>query len=200
MTGRTRRALRARRARGDRGAVLVEAAFALPVFLLLVFGVIEWGLFFSGSATSTSATRTGSRFASANFAVSSNKQTAAHSIRDVVQGNLRALTGQDEPVALWIYKADSLGNPMSGSFNSCTTACFRYTWNTATDTFDYDGSSLGWTNPSACTSVPPIDYIGVYVQVTHSYVTGFLSTAVGATTTINEHSTARLEPLPLTQC
>ncbi|MDX6496289.1 MAG: TadE-like protein, partial [Gaiellales bacterium] len=42
-----------RRARGERGAAVVEAAFVLPVFLLLIFGVIEWGLFFTGSATTT---------------------------------------------------------------------------------------------------------------------------------------------------
>jgi Flp pilus assembly protein TadG len=196
----TRGARLVRRGRGDHGVALVEAAFALPVFLLLVFGVIEWGLFFSGSATSTSAARNGSRFASANFAVSANKQVAADSIKDVVQGNLVALTGQDEPIALWIYEADANGNPSTGNFTSCTVGCYRYTWNTATSSFDFDLGSPGWTNPKACLKNPPVDYIGVYVQVRHTYVTGFLNRIVGATSTINEHATARLEPLPSTQC
>jgi Flp pilus assembly protein TadG len=196
---------RRRRVHGDEGAALVEAAFVLPVFLLLVFGVIEWGLFFAGSATTTSTAREGSRFASANFAVASSKQVAADSIRDVVQADIKALTGQDTPLALWIYQADANGNPNTGNFTDCTSNCYKYTWNGSAFV---SVSSPGWANPSACLTVisgnvtthPPLDVIGVYVQVRHAYVTGLLTSVVGATTTISEHATTRIEPLPQTQC
>lgn len=193
-------------ARRDRGAVLVEAAFVLPVFLLLIFGVIEWGLFFSGSATSTSSAREGSRFGSANFAVAANKQTAADAIKDVVQKDLGALTGQETPVRLFIYKADANGRPNSGNFTSCTADCYRYDW--VGSGFVLDPTSPGWNQPSACLTVivnnqvthPDLDTIGVYVEVVHRYVSGFLTPIVGATTTIAEHATTRIEPLPQSQC
>lgn len=177
--------------------MLVEAAFVLPVFLLLLFGVIEWGLFFTGSATSTSAAREGSRFASANYAVAADKTVAAGLIRDVVQNDLKALTGQDTPVRLMIYKADANGKPNTGTFNDCTASCYKYTWNGSAFV---DASSPGWTNPSACVSSPPLDVVGVYVEVRHAYLTGFLTRIVGATTTIGEHATTRIEPLPTSQC
>lgn len=198
--------MRRRRGRPDDGAVLVEAAFVLPVFLLLIFGVIEWGLFFAGSATTTSSAREGSRYGSANFAVSANKQTAADAIKDLVQKDLTALTGQDKPVRLFIYKADPNGRPNTGNFASCTADCYRYNWNGSA--FVLDPGSPGWSSPSACLTVivnnvvthPPLDTIGVYVEVTHTYVSGFLTSIVGATTTISEHATTRIEPLPQTQC
>ena len=37
--------------RDDRGAVLVEAAFILPVVILIVFGIIEFGLAFKDTLT-----------------------------------------------------------------------------------------------------------------------------------------------------
>jgi len=39
--------VRARRAQGDRGAVLVEAAFVLPVLVALVMGIIDFGFSFN---------------------------------------------------------------------------------------------------------------------------------------------------------
>jgi Flp pilus assembly protein TadG len=185
------------RARGEAGAVLVEAAFALPVFLLLIFGIVEWGLFFTGSATTTSTAREGSRYASANFAVSANKQAAADAIRDVVDADVRALTKQDTPIALWIYKADANGRPNTGNFSDCTADCYKYSWN---GSGFVSVASPGWTNPKACTNTPPLDIIGIYVQVKHTYVSGLLTPVLGATTSISEHATTRIEPLPTTQC
>ena len=191
----------------DRGAALVEAAFVLPVFLLLIFGVVEWGLYFTGSATTTSTARVGSRFAAASFAVAADKQSSADAVRDVVEKDISALTKQDTPIVLWIYKADGKGYPNTGGFTTdCSASCYRYTWDGSH--FVTDAGSPGWTNPSACLSVvvggvvtdPPLDVIGVYVQVKHHFVSGFLTSIVGATSTISEHATTRIEPLPQTQC
>jgi Flp pilus assembly protein TadG len=54
-------ARRRQRARGTRGAVLVEAAFVLPLFLLLIFGMIEFGYAEYLDSQSSSAARDGAR-------------------------------------------------------------------------------------------------------------------------------------------
>jgi hypothetical protein len=190
-----------RRREAESGAVLVEAAFALPVFLLLIFGVIEWGLFFAGSATTTSATREGARYASANFAVAATQPTAADQIRDLVVQDMTALTGQDVPVSLWIYKANASGYPGPDSqtdYSSCNQSCYRYSWTGGTFVRDTSNPTQNYTTPDACGVT--LDSIGVYVQVKHAYVTGILTSIVGATSTISEATVSRLEPKPNKDC
>lgn len=42
--------------RSERGAVVVESALALPLFLLLIFGTMEFGLAFRSYLTLANAT------------------------------------------------------------------------------------------------------------------------------------------------
>jgi len=51
-----------RRARGERGAAMVELAIVLPVLLLLVFGIIEMGRLYNAQVTLTHAAREGIRY------------------------------------------------------------------------------------------------------------------------------------------
>jgi hypothetical protein len=101
-----------KRVRGDRGVVLVEAVFVLPVVIFVVFAIFEFGLLFAAQSTTNSATRDGVRFASANFAVSGSNQAAADSIAAAVANDLGARTNLDTPVQLLIYKADADGLPL----------------------------------------------------------------------------------------
>ena len=189
--------LRERRASGDRGAVLVEAAFVLPIFLFFIFGTIEFGLAFASQSTTTSSTRQGARFASANFAAVGNPAAAADQIRLTMQTYISALTGYDTPVRLWMYHAAppntlGAGEPIGGAgFTSCNTDCYKYTWNGTQFVLD---ASPGWNDAAAC--APSIDSVGVYLEVNHNYVTG----AIGTSVLLKEHTTLRLEPLPLAQC
>lgn len=48
-------------ASGDRGAVMVEAAFVLPLLLLLIFGLVEFGRGYNAQVTVTHAAREGVR-------------------------------------------------------------------------------------------------------------------------------------------
>lgn len=181
----------------DRGAVLVEAVFVLPIFIFIVMAIIEFGLLFVATSTTNSATRDGVRVGSANFAVSGDKRAAADQIADAVKSDLGASTGFDTPVRLHIYKADANGVP-AGGFGACSANCYRYTWNGTGWTFDI-GSPV-WTNPSACIDATSglnlLDSIGAYLEVRHSFVTG----AFGSSQLVQEHTVSRLEPLPTTQC
>ena len=57
--------MRRRRARGGRGAALVEAAFITPIFALLIFGMLEFGLTFRDYLTVANVSRDSARAASA---------------------------------------------------------------------------------------------------------------------------------------
>jgi len=53
------------RAKGERGATLVEFAMAVPVFLLLVFGLIEFSRLMSAHSAVETAARESARYGSA---------------------------------------------------------------------------------------------------------------------------------------
>jgi hypothetical protein len=92
---------------------------------------------------------------------------------------------------LWVYKATAAGAPTGGSFASCNTDCFRYTWDIATKTFVVQGGS--WSNPDACGNL--LDNIGVYLRVDHTLVSGFFM----PNRIVEEHTVTRLEPIPADQ-
>jgi Flp pilus assembly protein TadG len=188
------------RCRGDRGAVLMEAAVVLPVFLLVIFGVIEFGLAFSASATTTSTTREGARFGSANFGTAADTNVAADLVRDKVQERLKVLTGQDTPVKLWIFKANDSGHPGGlDDFSACATNCYQYTWTSgAFERTTTDIDPARWSVVDSCGNNR--DSIGVYLEVNHTYLTGYLIRLVGRNDLISEVTVARLEPLPISQC
>jgi hypothetical protein len=205
-------AVTARRQRPDRrrgrGAVLVEAAFVLPVVLLTVFGVIEAGLFFATSSTTNNAARDGARYGAANFATSADRTVAADLIRDEVVDSLGGLTSYGTPLTLWIYEADpATGNPADPS--GCTIRCFRYTWQGGTFTdrqgnWGTSGAPGGVNEVDACVggtagggnrAVGGVDSIGVQVQVSYETVSGVIGSR-----TISQHTVMRIEPLPNVQC
>jgi hypothetical protein len=181
-----------RRGRSDSGVTMIEAAFVLPIVLLVFFAIIEFGLLFAAVSTTSSSSRAGARFGSANFAVAADRQTAANEVRDEVMSSLSARTGLDTPQLLWVYSATSTGTPEGGSFDSCTSNCFRYVWNNATKTFDTDGGT--WPLPDACGAT--LDSLGVYLQVDHALVSGFFA----RNRLVKEHTVNRLEPIPAEQC
>jgi len=191
------------RFRGDRGVALVEAVFVFPVVIAIVFAIMEYGLLFAAESTTASATRDAVRYGSANYAVSGSNQAAADAVALAVTKDLGARTQLDTPLKLVIYKVDPSrtdGGP-AGGFTSCTSACFKYTWNGTGWTFD--PTSPGWSNPAACITTSgsnaglnTLDSIGAYLELQHKYITG----AFGSSNTIKEHTNSRLEPLPSSQC
>ncbi len=193
-----RRVLRRLRRGNDRGAVLVEAAFILPLAMLVVFATIEYGLYMSAAATTSSAAREGSRMGAVLYAPAASKAGVADQIRVRVQADLQGLISQDDPLTLWIYKADSNGFTQDHTTATCSTACYRYTWNSGSNTFVLDPTSPGWLAPDAC--LPGLDLIGVLVSTRHRFVSNVLANFTGTSSLVNEHSVSQLEPLPSSGC
>jgi Flp pilus assembly protein TadG len=188
----------ARRARGERGAVLVEAAIVLPLLLLLVLGVIEFSIAYKASNTVGSSVRAGARLGSAE----ARSSTFFTDIKAAVESSLQP-SGQDTPVSLWIYDANTSGFPNGASSMTCNSYCTAYTnWSTASHSFTTTTAGSSWTTGAAgtmhaCATDSATDSVGVYVVMTHSTLTGIFATAVGKNSfTLSDKSIARLEPVP----
>lgn len=181
-----------RRRRDDEGAVLVEAAFIMPVILLIVFGILEFGLAFKNSLTVTSSTRSGARVAAAMPRTTNYQQNTAAAVRGSM---LNALTS-GEVEYLSIYKADPVtGEPSDGSdFETCT-ECYRYSWDPTASAgvgnWAYEGGTWPPLSQSACGDDGHTDYVGVYVRSRHTYLTGFFGNGLDLTA----HTVMRLEPV-----
>jgi hypothetical protein len=182
-----------RRSRGERGAALVEAAIVSPVIILLVFGMIEFGLVFRDYLTVANTTRSAARVGSAAGA----DADADYDILQALRGASSAIDATTIEKII-VFEATS---PTGGVPVDCVSAPVSGKCN------HYDGSDF--SRPSSdftCTgSAPdrfwcptdrvdrqsgPPDWIGVYVEVRHDYVTGLF----GSTRMIKDTTVMRIEP------
>ena len=195
----TRRAARGpapRRAHGDDGAAMVEAAIVMPLLMLLVFGIIEWGLAFLSATSTNSAARSGARTASALTLNTTYASQAVMAVSENLKGALPFAT----PEELWIYRVppnapNNSGFPEGQTSWVCGTNCIKYTWN-GTD-FVYASGSWPASSMQVCGVTPDnFDSVGVYLKVRHNFVTNFF----GSSKQIAEHTVMRLEPQPLDSC
>src|SRR5689334_8295694 len=81
-----------RRVHGDGGAVMVEAAFMLPIFFLFIFAIIEFGFFFRDRMSVGNAANDGARQAASSgtdaFADYNMLQTMAPALNALDAGQL----------------------------------------------------------------------------------------------------------------
>lgn len=92
--------------RNRQGAVLVEMAFVVVVFLMLLFGILEYCRFLFLKQLVTNASREGARFAVVNTTESTvESETLAYVNKKMggIQANLKNYSAK-------IYHADKLGN------------------------------------------------------------------------------------------
>lgn len=183
------------------GAVLVEAAFVTPLFLLLVFGIIEVGLAMNDRLALAHAVRAGTRVASA----SGNDRLADYGIIKTVMAEAAAL-GDDQIEMVIVYRADGIGDPppdrcLEGRSARPTTktddACNVYLpedfgvkkdkWG-CKDEEDLDEFWCPMSREVVRSQGP--EYVGVYMKVSHRWVTGMF----GQTVTLTDQSVIRLEP------
>ena len=97
-----------------------------------------------------------------------------------------------EPQLLTIYRADdTTGAPTNGTYTSCSN-CWRFEWDDVNEEWDSLGSAT-WdaADMEACGDEVHTDYVGVWVQGRHEFVT----TIVTFDMDIDARVTMRLEPL-----
>jgi hypothetical protein len=181
------------------GAVAVEAALLLPLFFLLLFGVIEWALFMRDSLSVTEASRVGVRTASALPREPGFTQTTVNAMERAGSAIPRSTID-----FVLVYKANAAGfpGPNGNTAMSCTgweSTCDRYVWDGSS--FVLSPATTPWNhlNVNACPTVAsggPPDNVGVYVQVTHRWVTTFIR----STSRISDRAVLPFEPKPISSC
>lgn len=169
----------------ESGATLVEFAIVLPVLLLIVVAVMEIGVAFKDVLAVSAAAREGSRYA----AFLGDEADADCKIAQEVADTL--VTELDRLVSIQIYQADqTTGAPVIGKTN---------TWTLVGDPTD---CVLGWTSttnwPASSRNVvfdpsgPPLDIVGVRIQVDRSWISGL--PPFSGDYVVDESSIIRLEP------
>lgn len=197
------------RRRRERGAAIVEAAIITPLFFTLIFGILEFGLLFRNSLTTSNASHEGARSAS----VSGRAGEADYLILRSIEHGMQAMGLQNLDVVV-VFKA---AGPNATVPTACLTAsqtytpanpaapaCNRYT---AADFYkalnNADGSDAGnfkcsanavdrfWCPTARVTDLTNgPDYLGVYVQTQHRFITGLF----GGGKTLKQTTVLRLEP------
>ncbi len=187
-----------RLSRSQRGAVVVESALILPVFLIVIFATMEFGLAFRTYLTMSSAARDSVRHAAtlgrdpeADFQV---LYEAMHTLDVVGGGNVSKIV---------IFKATGPDSTTgSGALAACRTASVTNLCNTYSGTglqanpadFGCGPTALDrfWcpSNRKVAVSDPP-DYVGIYIEVDHQGITG----VIGMTRTFSDEIVMRLEPV-----
>lgn len=193
-----RRRRRGPLSRSERGAVVVESALALPLFLLLIFGTMEFGLAFRSYLTLSNSTRDAARFA----ATLGKDADADYQIVQEIVSNIQGMhAGTIQKII--VFKATGpTSSVSSGSLAACKTASVFGLCNTypaASITTDptkygcgYGSVDWNWCPASRKNALSdPPDYLGVYVEVTHKGITG----VIGMTRNFSDEFVVRLEPI-----
>lgn len=183
---------RHRRLRGERGATLVEASLVTPVLLLFVFGIFEFGFAFRDYLGTANTARDGAR----EVSVAGNTADADYRMLRALERGSSALpdgvlkkmvvfeaTGPGDSVP-----SACLSGAQSGLCNVYTPADF------ALDATEFGCDPTPNPNPDPDRFWCPLDrevsvgtgldFIGVYVEVEHEYITGLFGDSQTFTDTI----------------
>ena len=195
-----------RLARGQSGAVLIEAAIVLPVLIMILIGIMEFGLLFTSYSKALGASRSGARVAASVYSRATNGSTsstgpesatqtlALAQIVAAVEGDLKGLNNA-VPVRMMIFRVASNGEPAGGVNGSCSDRCISYTWNSTSKKMIRDSTNKKWPNPQRCL-INDYESIGVFVEIKHDFVTGVF----GSNKFVSGRTSMRLEPGQTTLC
>ena len=186
-----------KRARGNRGAALIEAALITPVFLLLLFGVFEWSYGFLDRLTVKNTSLAGARVASSEGL----NGTADYNILQAAKRASQAMrSGQIQLVVVYEATSYSASVPASCLTTSQAGICNRYTGSDFTAPLSSFGCGTNKLDNAYCPTTMrkvaqggvngPPDYVGIYVQGLHNNITGLF----GKTMTFKSDTVLRLEP------
>jgi hypothetical protein len=220
----TRARNRSARRHRERGAVAVEAALVTPVILMLVLGMVEFSLAIRDYVSVSSAVRTGGRMATTNAALIAGNGTCEAAGPDLPSpppcspastpafAQLAAQAIQQTGTAMpkdsidyiFVYKANDKGYPgangataMPTSITACAAAatpCVAYKWQDSRDKFIYAGGTWSAKSVNACPATS--DSVGVYMHVTHGFITRMFGASIG----LGDRAVMRFEPLPTATC
>jgi hypothetical protein len=214
-----------RRRRDERGVVAVEAAIVLPMVILLIFGMVEFSLMLRDYVSVTAATRAGARTASASAdggpgtcdpspappCTPTSSPAVAQTTADAMA---KALTGipVDSINYLLVYRANGKGFPCASPVTatgcnadtnttmptSCSgyNSCVMFTWNPTKGAFRYASGAWDSTLINACVNDVAGDSVGVYLKITHKWVTGLFGSTMG----LSDKAVMKFEPLPIESC
>ena len=174
---------RHRRGHGDNGATLVESAIVTPVLLLFILGIFEFGFAFRDYLAVANSTRDAAREAS----VAGNVLDADYRMMRAIERASAALPdGAIERIVIW-KASDPSDEVPSGCANGIASSglCNVYSSSGLTvpkENFGCQEKALGdpvdspdrfWCPGDREVSVGSgLDYVGVYVRITHEYITG----------------------------
>ena len=182
------------RYRDQRGAVLVEMAFVLPVLFLLIFGSIEYGLMFKERLTIASAASSAGR----TGATMGTLDEADIRILGALEAGLYDQVDVAVIISVDIYKADPISGAKTGTFNSYTYDPTDPTckWNPCPDpSHPSYAVPIGWPPASRDTVLDAggggLDVLGVEITYHHTPVTNMLPMLDADYT---ERALVRLEP------
>lgn len=199
---------RRRRARGERGAALVEAALITPVFAVLLFGIIEYGLTFRDYLTVANASRDGARAASAY----GDDTYADYNVLQVIEQSTKGFR-PNEIQRVIIFDAGGVGGSVlnaSHPAHACLNGpvvnrCNVYTaadlarprsdfgcGPSEPDHYWCPSALNGQDGREVRASVGP-DYVGVYVQTRHNFITGMFGSGMD----LDDELVMRIEPQEL---
>ncbi len=187
--------------KNSRGATMIEAAITAPVFLLLIFGIMEAGFLMRNHLVVNSAATESVRLET----VRGQARDADYNSLATLKHGLNGVDPDDIDVIV-VYKANGAGDT---SFDpGCLVAsipdvCNRYTAadlelpyklpsGVRSDHWGCGPISLdqSWCPEDRLTALDdPPDYIGVYVQIRHQYLTGF----IGSERELSANRVMRLE-------
>jgi hypothetical protein len=191
---------------------MVETALVAPVLLLLLLAVFEYGLVYRGLLTVGDAAADASRAGSIQGP--NLIEGGANADFSIVEATRMATATLDpatiERIIVFRAGPPENGSPLSQVPSSCRTgsssatdACnvyravpaFNAVQEGDVEYFECDASgdpACGWV-PTARVNGPTvaaIDYLGVYIELRHGYVTGLF----GDSFTVERASISRLEP------
>ena len=184
----------------ERGAVLVEFLIIATLLATLILGVFEIGMAWSDHQAVTQTSRSGARVVRQ---LGLAGEADAETLRTVAAG----LSGIGADVSrVIVYEANGDGDMPS----ACLAASAGYNGGANCNVYDANsianlgsagwwgtGSSCGSADDNWCSATDRDDtqatatYIGVYVEIERSYLTGFFG---GGTHTMSEATVMRIEP------
>ncbi len=181
---------------------MVEAAFLTPVFFLVIFGVVEMGMLFNSYLGTSNTTRTSTRVASA---VGDQFESDLVILEAVQTGRAGLTSGNLQTIVVFRAAGPDGTVPEACKTASVTGTCNRYTGDDIRGELSLPPESQQFGCGSAsqdrywCPATrkrelvgpkSPPDYVGVWIEVEHRYITGIF----GRTFALTDEVVMRMEP------